>query len=828
MINQISPHIILDFYVKGMTCASCVAHVEKALEKTDGVKSASVNLTNERVHVTLSSEAKLTNIIKTIRDIDYEPAVETLEIGIEGMTCASCVAHVERALTNVPRVLDASVNLASQRATVHLLSGPEAYAELSQAILAAGYEPHRIATSIPTTDRERVRREQELKLLRNRLITAIALASPVILLEMGGHLAPALHHWLISIVEEKILRVLSFILTSLTLFGPGLVFYHKGIPSLLRGHPDMNALVAIGTLSAYIYSAIATFFPYLLPSDAVVVYYEAAVVIIVLILFGRYLEARAKGKTSEAIRALAQLQPKTAHIERNDQLIDINIDDVRVGDILFVRPGEKIPTDGIVKSGASYVDESMITGEPIPVAKNPGTIVTGGTLNGSGTFSFMASHIGADTTLAGVIRLVEQAQGAKLPIQASVDKVTSVFVPIVFAIALLAFTAWMFLGPEPRLTHALVAAVSVLIIACPCAMGLATPAAIMTGTGRAAELGVLFRKGEALQNLQDVSLIAFDKTGTLTYGKPRLTDLILCQGIEEEELLRLTASIETQSEHPVARAVVIAAELRKLKLPQPSQFTAIAGMGVTGLINQKYISVGAERYMTSIDIDVGSFATEAARMAADGKTPFYVALDNQLAALFAVADDLKPTTKSAIATLHSLGIKTAMITGDDIRTAQSIAQRIGVDEVIANVTPEGKVTNLNRLRADNKVAYVGDGVNDAPALAAADAGIAIGTGSDIAIESADVVLMSGDLAKVPTALAISRATMRNITENLFWAFGYNAILIPVAAGAFYPFNGLQLSPMLGAGAMALSSVFVLANALRLRRFKPPMVVEPSD
>jgi Cu+-exporting ATPase len=462
----------------------------------------------------------------------------------------------------------------------------------------------------------------------------------------------------------------------------------------------------------------------------------------------------------------------------------------------------------------------MISGEPTPVEKYKDTSVTGGTVNGSGAFTFRTIHTGAETTLAGIIRMVEQAQGAKLPIQAMVDKITAVFVPVVFFLSGLTFLIWISIGPDPRLSNALVAAVSVMIIACPCAMGLATPAAIMTGTGRAAELGILFRKGEALQTLKDITLIAFDKTGTLTYGKPLLTDLIAVPGYNDNELLQLTASVETQSEHPVAQAIVLAAKERGLTLLSCSDFNSLSGMGVTGIVNQKSISIGAERFMHSLDIETNIYALKASQLASEGKTPFYIALDNQLAAIVSVADDLKPTTKPAIEALHALGIKTAMITGDDARTAQAIAARVGIDQVIANVTPAGKVSSINNLREGYKIAFVGDGVNDAPALAAADASIAIGTGTDIAIETADVVLMSGDLAKVSTALAISRATMRNIKENLFWAFAYNAILIPVAAGVFYPVSGLLLSPMLGAGAMALSSVFVLANALRLRRFSP--------
>ena len=607
-------------------------------------------------------------------------------------------------------------------------------------------------------------------------------------------------------------------------------------------------------------------------------------------MFGRLLEARAKGRTSEAIRALARLQPKTARILRGGETMEIAIDDVSVGDLVLVRPGEKIPTDGEVTQGSSYVDESMITGEPAPVAKTIGAQVTGTTVNTTGAFTFRATRVGADTTLAGIVRMVEQAQGAKLPIEALVDRVTGVFVPVVLAIAGLTFVVWMILGPEPRLTYALVNAVVVLIIACPCAMGLATPAAIMTGTGRAAELGILFRKGEALQALCDVTLIAFDKTGTLTRGKPELTDLVTIpskfprggkrlsnlsrpgfsfalavlawskwlkmrqddetgkilasvekrqdQGafrlaslstasVDANDVLRLVASLEAQSENPVATALVDAAKARGLALASCMKFRATPGMGVTGEIESHELAIGAERYMTKLGLDPRVFEEIATRLSAEGKTALYVCIDGELRAILAVADAIKPMSIAAIHALHEIGVATVMITGDNERTARAIAAKLGIDEVIAGVMPDGKVAALQRLRAKRKLAFVGNGVNDAPALAAAHAGIAIGTGADIAIEAADVVLMSGDLAKVPTALALSRTTMRNVAQNLFWAFAYNVILIPVADGALYLVNGTLLSPMLGAGSMALSSVFVLTNALRLRRFRTPFT-EKAD
>ncbi len=806
----------LGFSVRGMTCASCVAHVEKAISRIEGVEGASVNLATERVDVSLTAGVKAAAIAKAVTEAGYEPVIETVELGVRGMTCASCVSHVERALLATPGVLEASVNLATERATVRALKGPQLVDNLRHAVVEAGYEPVTQAGA-PENDL----REEESRVMSRRLIIAAVLTAPVFVLEMGGHLIHGMHEWVMENIGHETTLYISFVLTTLVLLGPGRGFYAKGFPALARGTPDMNSLVATGTSSAYLYSVVATFAPSLLPAGAANAYYESACVIVTLILFGRFLEARAKGRTSDAIRSLAKLQPRIAHVERGGETLDISTDEVSVGDIVRVRPGERIPTDGLVTSGASYVDESMITGEPAPVCKATGSAVTGATVNTTGAFSFRATKVGADTFLASVIRMVEQAQGAKLPIQALVDRITGVFVPAVLGAALLTFVVWILVGPEPRLTYALVNAVSVLIIACPCAMGLATPAAIMTGTGRAAELGILFRKGEALQTLRDVSLIAFDKTGTLTVGKPRLTDLLPAPSVKADDALRLVASVETLSEHPVARALVDAAKSRGLELSPCASFASIPGMGATGVVKKTKVAVGAERFMASLGVGVDVFAGQAARLSAEGKTPLYAALDGRLAALLCVADAIKPTSADALKALHEMGVRTAMITGDNEKAARAIAAKVGIDEVIAGVLPDGKVAALKRLGEGRKIAFVGDGVNDAPALAAADAGIAIGTGTDVAIEAADVVLMSGDLAKVPAALAISRATMRNIAQNLFWAFAYNVVLIPVAAGALYPVNGTLLSPMLGAGAMALSSVFVVSNALRLRRFKAP-------
>jgi Cu+-exporting ATPase len=640
---------------------------------------------------------------------------------------------------------------------------------------------------------------------------------------MGSHLIPPIHDFVMGTIGMQTSWYLQFVLASTVLFGPGLRFFKKGVPALLRGTPDMNSLVSLGTSAAWGYSVVATFLPGVLPPGTANVYFEAAAVIVTLILLGRFLEARAKGRTSEAIKRLVGLAPKTARVIRDGETVELPLDQVQTGDILLVRPGDKVPVDGEVVEGSSFVDESMITGEPLPVSKNEGAEVVGGTINKTGSFSFRATKVGADTALSQIIRMVEQAQGSKLPIQAMVDKVTAWFVPAVMAAALATFLVWLVFGPTPALTFALVNAVAVLIIACPCAMGLATPTSIMVGTGRAAEMGVLFRKGEALQTLRGAQVIALDKTGTLTKGKPELTDLATAEGFERAELLSLVAAVEIRSEHPIAEAIVDAARAEGLPVRQAEGFEATPGFGVKARVAGRTVEVGADRLMKKLGLDVAVFSSEAERLGDEGKSPLYAAVDGRLAAIIAVADPIKETTPEAIRALQELGLKVAMITGDNRRTAEAIAKRLGIDEVVAEVLPDGKVEAVKRLRkGDRTVAFVGDGINDAPALAEADVGLAIGTGTDVAIESADVVLMSGDLRGVSNAIALSKATIKNIRQNLFWAFAYNAALIPVAAGALYPVNGVLLSPVFAAGAMALSSVFVLGNALRLRTFRAPI------
>ncbi|WP_343293193.1 heavy metal translocating P-type ATPase [Vandammella animalimorsus] len=751
---------------------------------------------------------------------DAAPAT-TIELAVSGMSCAACVGRVERALGAVPGVEQASVNLATQRATVRGAASGQA---LLAAIERAGYAARQLDGPAGLEDAQaQAEQEAERAQLQRDWLLATLLALPVFVLEMGAHMVPGMHHWIAQHIGERNSWLLQCVLTTLVLLGPGRRFYRQGIPALLRGAPDMNSLVAVGTLAAYGYSLVATFAPHWLPQGASHVYFEAAAVIVALILLGRLLEARAKGRTSAAIARLLRLQAKTARVRRGEQFVDLPIDQVLAGDVLQVHPGERIPVDGQLLEGQSFVDESMISGEPVPVAKTPGQQLVGGTVNQTGAFTMQATAVGEATVLAQIIRMVQQAQAAKLPIQALVDKVTLWFVPAIMLIAALTFGAWLLLGPAPALTLALVNAVAVLIIACPCAMGLATPTSIMVGTGRGAELGILYRKGQALQALHEVRVVALDKTGTLTEGRPTLTDLETTGGFTPEQVLAHVAAVEARSEHPIARAIVQAAEQQALTLPAVQAFESVTGLGVRAEVDGQRVEIGADRFMQQLGLDCSVFAAIAQRLGSEGKTPLYAALDGRLAAIIAVADAIKPSTPAAIAALHAQGLKVAMITGDNARTAQAIAQRLGIDEVVAEVLPGGKVQAVQALRAAHgPVAFVGDGINDAPALAEAHVGLAIGTGTDVAIESADVVLISGNLQAVPNAIALSRATMRNIGQNLFWAFAYNTALIPVAAGLLYPLWGVLLSPVFAAGAMALSSLFVLGNALRLRRFAPPL------
>ena len=807
----------VQLFIKGMTCASCVRGAEQALLKTPGVISASVNLANAKAQVKCTSQTSIAALSDAISKAGYQIQNEQFHLAIIDMTCASCVARVEKALQQLTGILSASVNLATQSAQITAVAGNVDETQLLAAIKKSGYQAKPISNN---REDDTALREQEQQSLQNAFTWSLVLTLPVFILEMGAHIIPGMSAWIDATLGQSLNWGIQFVLCTLILLGPGRRFLQLGIPALLRATPDMNSLVALGSLSAWGFSVAVLFIGNVLPANTQHVYFESAAVIITLILLGRLLEARAKGRTGAAIERLLKLQVNTARVQRDGSIQELALNQVAVGDCVLVRPGERIPLDGSVTSGSSYIDESMLTGEPIAVEKKQGDDVVGGTINKNGALSITITKVGNDTLLAQIIRMVEQAQGAKLPIQALVDKVTAVFVPLVMAIAALTFIIWIWLGPEPSLSFALINAVAVLIIACPCAMGLATPTSIMVGTGRAAQLGVLFRKGQALQTLRNTKVVALDKTGTLTKGRPELTDFKLMPGFAEDETLALVAAVEQHSEHPIAQAIVAAAKVRELKLATPQNFQTLSGLGVNAQVEGKTIEVGADRYLHQLSYDLTAFSKIAEKLAKEGKTPLYAAVDGKLAAIIAVADPIKEGTNEAINALHSLGLKVAMITGDNRHTAKAIANQLGIDEVEAEVMPDGKVAALQALRKKyGAIAFVGDGINDAPALAQADVGIAIGTGTDIAIEAAEVVLMGGDLRVVPSALAISQATLVNIRQNLFWAFAYNVCLIPVAAGVLYPVNGILLSPMLAAGAMSMSSVFVVVNALRLKRFK---------
>jgi len=807
----------LEIGIRGMTCAACAMRVERALKALQGVAVARVNLAVESAHVEYDAQAAQPGVIAAaIAEAGYAPVVEEIEFPVRGMSCASCVGRVERALAKLPGVLEARVNLASESARVRYLPATTGLAEFRRRIAEAGYEVP--AQAAKDTDAGEAQRERDLARMRRELLVGVALSTPLAVLAMGMYYAP-FHGWLASVgLSEPLLNLILFALATPVMIWPGRRFFVAGWKAYRHLSPDMNSLVMTGTGAAYLYSLVVTFAPQLLPENARHTYYEAAAVVITLVFLGKFLEAVAKGRASDAIRKLLGLKARTARVLRDDKEAEVPIEDVQAGDMVLVRPGEKIPVDGTIASGSSYVDESMITGEPIPVAKQPGDKVIGATINQNGAFRFTAEAVGADTVLAQIIRLVQGAQSAKLPIQSLADRVVAVFTPIVLVIAALTAAVWLTFGPAPALTFALVNAVAVLVIACPCAMGLATPAAVMVGTGRAAELGVLFRRGEALETLSHVKAVALDKTGTLTRGRPELTDLVVAEGFDETEVRALVAAAEAQSEHPVAQAIVKAARERGLDIAEAERFEAVPGFGVEATVKGRRVHVGADRYMVKFGLDVRAFAEVARRLADEAKTPLYAEIDGRLAAALAVSDPIKPGAREAIAQLHAMGIQVAMITGDNRHTAQAIARALGIDHVAAEVLPEGKAQAVVQIQQQaGRTAFVGDGINDAPALAQADVGLAMGSGTDVAIETADVTIMNSEVQSIPAALAVARRTLRTIRVNLFWAFFYNVVLIPVAAGALYPFGGWLLNPVLAGAAMGLSSVFVLTNSLRLKR-----------
>ena len=804
------PHTI-KLEIQGMSCAACAGRVERALASVAGVTGASVNFTSGAAQVQIEG-AELGDVASALAAAHYPAREAHITLQVDGLSCASCVNRAEAALNAVPGVLSATVNLASGRAQVTVLQGAADAPALAAALTGAGYPAHSLEDGQPRDTPAARNRAEARDTLRDALIAAM-LTVPVFVTEMGGHLVPAFHHWLNGTFGQQPLWVMQFALTTLVLAWPGRRFFAVGVPALMKGAPEMNSLVALGAFAAWAFSSVVLFAPQLLPAAARAVYFEAAAVIVTLILVGRWLEARAKGRAGAAIEALVGLQPRTARVERDGEVIEMPIDRIAPGDLIHVRPGERIAVDGRVRTGDSHVDESMISGEPLPVSKSPGEAVIGGTINGQGALVYEATRVGRDSTLARIIAMVEQAQGAKLPVQALADRVVAIFVPVVLAIAVLAVAVWLVAGPG--VSFALVAGVSVLIIACPCAMGLATPTSIMVGTGRAAELGVFFRKGDALQRLAEARVIAFDKTGTLTEGRPTVADITLAQGQDRATVLAWLAAVEAQSEHPIARAIEAAAEGQAV--PYVTGFRALAGQGAEAEVAGAQVLVGTRKLMQERGVDMGTLAPDPL----DGQSRIYAAFDGQLAAILTIADQLKPGSKRVIEALHAAGFQTAMISGDSRATAERIARELGIDHVEAEVMPADKALAVRRLRAAHgPIAFVGDGINDAPALAEADTGLAVGTGTDVSIETADVVLISGDLKGVVNAWSVARQTMRNIRQNLFWAFAYNAALIPVAAGLLYPATGRMLSPMLAAGAMALSSVFVVGNALRLRRVRP--------
>jgi Cu+-exporting ATPase len=807
-------------HITGMTCTTCAATVEKGLADIPGVEQAKVNFTSEEASVAYDAgKVDLARITDAIAQLGYGTANKKSIFPVGGMTCASCVGHVEEALREVPGVISANVNLASEKATVEYTDNIT-YIDLKKAVEDAGYElgPETESLQDVTTAANK-----EIKAVRNKFIFAIVLAVIVMALSMGPDFTGK--------------GYLLFVLATPVQFWAGLRFYKGAWGALKHRTSDMNTLIAVGTSVAYLYSAVAVFLPQLFEGARVEMgyYFDTSSMIIALILLGRFLEAKAKGQTSDAIKKLIKLAPKTAMVIRNGEEKEVAVEDVQIGDLVIVRPGERIAVDGIVREGYSGVDESMITGESIPVDKQAGDEVIGATINKSGSFRFEATRVGRDTTLARIIKLVDEAQGSKAPIQRLADVIAKYFVPAVFGIAVITFLVWYFLGPQPTITYALLNLVAVLIIACPCALGLATPTAIMVGTGRGAQYGVLIRNGEALERAGKIKTIMLDKTGTLTLGEPIVTDVIAVSPYSEDEVLRLAASAEKVSEHPLGQAIVKAAAEKKLVLSQVSDFEAIAGRGVVARVDNKNMLLGNPRLMKEKEISLKSLEDKADSLFAAGRTAMFLALDGSVAGIIALADTIKPNAREAVKALHKMGIETVMLTGDNRRTGEAIAREAGIDKVIADVLPENKAQEVKKLQEKNVVAMVGDGINDAPALAQADIGIAIGTGTDVAMESAAITLIRGDLMGIVTAISLSKRTMRTIKQNLFWAFAYNVILIPVAAGILFLVYGAHgvpssahfilgqygfLNPMLAALAMAASSITVTSNSLRLRGFKP--------
>ena len=813
----------VDLPIRGMSCASCAINIEKGLSQVEGVVDANVNFATEKATVTFDpAHVTVGDLVKTVKDLGYEAGVERITVPIQGMTCASCVQKVQTALSNVPGVIKVGVNFATEKATVEYVTGKVSIKDLSKAVHDAGYEILEVEEGGDLVEQERAAREAELRRLRQKFIAGLVLVVPIFLLG-NLHMVGLSHLIALSMQTNFLIQLL---LQTPVQFWVGWQFYRGAWAAAKHKTSDMNTLIAVGTSAAYLYSVVATFFPWLFAAKGLgaEVYFDTAGAIICLILLGRLLEARAKGQTSEAIKKLIGLQPKTAVVIRGGKEMEIPVGDVQIGDAIMVRPGEKIPVDGVVLEGYSAVDESMVTGESIPVEKQAGDGVIGSTINKTGSFKFKATKVGKETMLAQIIRMVEEAQGAKPPIARMADIIASYFVPTVIGVAVLTFIVWYFFGPEPAITYAVLNFVAVMIIACPCALGLATPTSIMVGTGKGAENGVLIRSGEALETAHTLNAIVLDKTGTITKGEPSITDIVEAGNYKADEILQLAASAERQSEHPLGESIVQRAHELGLTLEDPTDFKATPGRGIEATLGGKKTVMGNRILMQERRIPLDGMEQRAEALSREGKTPMFIAVDGRPAGIIAVADTLKADSAAAIDALHRLGLEVIMVTGDNKRTADAIARQIGIDRVLAEVLPEVKANEVKKLQAEGKkVGMVGDGINDAPALAQADVGIAIGTGTDIAMESADITLIGGDLKGVVTAIALSKATIRNIKQNLFWAFAYNTILIPVAAGALFPFFGILLNPIFAAGAMGLSSVTVVSNALRLRRFRPPAI-----
>lgn len=813
------------FLIDGMTCASCAQTIEGAVQKMKGVQSVSVNLATEKMLVAFDGA--------TISEKDIENAVDHtgykaktikedsgVTFDIEGMTCASCAQTIEKSVNKLDAVQSASVNLASEKMSVNFDTSSLNTDDIIRAVQDAGYDAKVSIDSSDATEDQAAKKQAHIKNMWRRFWISAVFTIPVLYIAMGEMIGLPIPEIINPMMHPEAFATVQLVLTLPVLF-LGRSFFQVGFKALFKGHPNMDSLVALGTSAAVAYSLYGTALIYQGNTHfAMNLYYESAAVILTLITLGKYFEAVSKGKTSEAIKKLMGLAPKTARVIRNGEEVKVGLENVVTEDIVVVRPGEKIPVDGIVIEGSSAIDESMITGESLPIEKHIGDSVIGASINKNGTFRFKATKVGKDTTLSQIIKLVEDAQGSKAPIAKMADKVSGVFVPIVIGLAILAGLAWFFLGQESWI-FALTITISVLVIACPCALGLATPTAIMVGTGKGAENGVLIKGGDALESAHKIQTIVFDKTGTITEGKPVVTDILAYNGYDDEAVLTIAASGEMGSEHPLGEAIVEGAKEKGYTLKEYTNFKAIPGHGIEVTIDRKTALLGNQKLMSEQNIELFDAVVASDRLASEGKTPMFIASDGKLIGVVAVADTIKENSVAAIEKLHQMGIQVAMITGDNKRTAEAIAKQVGIDRVFSEVLPEDKANEVSNLQAEGlKVAMVGDGINDAPALAQANVGIAIGSGTDVAIESADIVLMRSDLMDVPTAIELSRATIKNIKENLFWAFAYNVLGIPVAMGILHLFGGPLLNPMLAGAAMSFSSVSVLLNALRLKRFKP--------